>query len=156
MTLANDQPMTLQDRIESAMRDAMRARDERRTQTLRMAMSAAHNRQIELGRTLADEDYIDILSKQVKQRRESIEAFRSGGRDAMAANEEAEAVILAEFLPEALSTDELESIVRAAIAETGASSPADLGKVMGRVVPQTKGRADGKAVSDLVRQLLSA
>ena len=155
MTPAPDQPMTLQDRIESAMRDAMRARDERRTQTLRMAMSAAHNRQIELRRSLADDDYLDILGKQVKQRRESIEAFRAGGRDAMAANEEAEASILAEFLPEPLSGEELEAIVRAAISETGASSPADLGRVMGRVVPQTKGRADGKAVSDLVRHLLA-
>ena len=148
--------MTLQDRIETAMRDSMRARDERRTQTLRMAMSAAHNRQIELGRSLADEDYVEILSRQLKQRRESVEAFRAGGRDAMAADEEAEAAILAEFLPEPLSADELEQLVRAAIAETGASSPADLGKVMGKVVPQTKGRADGKAVSDLVRRLLSA
>src|SRR5439155_3426372 len=108
---ATAQP-TLKDRIESAMRDAMRASDERRTLTLRMAMSAAHNRQIELGRSLTDEDYVDILSKQVKQRRESIEAFRSGGRDAMAANEEAESAILAEFMPEALSPAELESIVR--------------------------------------------
>jgi uncharacterized protein YqeY len=148
--------MTLQDRIESAMRDSMRARDERRTQTLRMAMSAAHNRQIELGKALTDEDYVEILGKQVKQRRESIEAFRSGGREAMADNEEAEAAILAEFLPEPLSGEELESLVRAAIAETGAASPADLGKVMGRVVPQTKGRADGKAVSDLVRRLLGS
>ena len=148
--------MTLQDRIESAMRDAMRARDERRTQTLRMAMSAAHNREIELGKALTDEDYVEILGKQVKQRRESIEAFRSGGREAMADNEEAEAAILAEFLPEQLSSDELERIVRAAIAETRASSPADLGRVMGRVVPETKGRADGKALSDLVRRLLSA
>jgi uncharacterized protein YqeY len=148
--------MTLQNRIETGMRDAMRARDERRTQTLRMAMSAAHNRQIELGRPLADEDYLDVLSKQVKQRRESVEAFRAGGRDAMAENEEAEAAILAEFLPAPLSADEIDGIVRAAIAETGAASPADLGKVMGRVAPQTKGRADGKAVSDLVRQLLSA
>jgi uncharacterized protein YqeY len=148
--------MTLQDRIETAMRDSMRARDERRTQTLRMAMSAAHNRQIELGRSLADADYVEILSRQLKQRRESIEAFRAGGRDAMAADEEAEAAILAEFLPEPLSADELEQLVRAAIAESSASSPADLGKVMGRVVPQTKGRADGKAVSDLVRRLLSA
>lgn len=147
--------MTLQDRIESAMRDAMRARDERRTQTLRMAMSAAHNRQIELGRALTDEDYVDVLGKQVKQRRESIEAFRAGGREAMAANEEAEATILAEFLPEPMTEADLEAIVRAAIAETGAASPADLGKVMGRVVPQTKGRADGKAVSDLVRRLLA-
>lgn len=148
--------MTLQDRIETAMRDSMHARDERRTQTLRMAMSAAHNREIELGRSLADEDYLDILAKQVKQRRESIEAFRAGGREAMAANEEAEAGILAEFLPEPLSADELDGLVRAAIAETGASSPADLGRVMGKVVPQTKGRADGKAISDLVRRLLSA
>ncbi len=148
--------MTLQERIETAMRDSMRARDERRTQTLRMAMSAAHNREIELGRSLADEDYLEILGKQVKQRRESIEAFRAGGREAMAANEEAEAAILAEFLPEPLSHEELESLVRAAIAESGASSPTDLGRVMGKVVPQTKGRADGKVVSDLVRQLLSA
>lgn len=146
--------MTLQQRIETAMRDSMRARDERRTQTLRMAMSAAHNREIELGKSLTDEDYVDILGKQLKQRRESIEAFRSGGREAMADNEEAEAGILAEFLPEPLSADELEGLVRAAIAETGASSPADLGKVMGKVVPQTKGRADGKAVSELVRSLL--
>jgi len=148
--------MTLQDRIETAMRDSMRARDERRTQTLRMAMSAAHNRQIELGKALTDEDYIDILGKQLKQRRESIEAFRAGGREAMAANEEAEAAILAEFLPEPLTAGELESLVRAAISETGASSPADLGKVMGTVVPRTKGRADGKALSDLVRRLLGA
>jgi uncharacterized protein YqeY len=147
--------MTLQDRIETAMRDSMRARDERRTQTLRMAMSAAHNREIELGKPLSDEDYVEILGRQVKQRRESIEAFRAGGREAMAADEEAEAAILAEFLPEQLPPEEVEALVRAAIAETGASSPADLGKVMGKVVPQTKGRADGKAVSDLVRRLLS-
>ena len=148
--------MTLQDRIETAMRDSMRARDERRTQTLRMAMSAAHNREIELGKALTDEDYIEILGRQLKQRRESIEAFRSGGREAMADNEGAEAAILAEFLPEPLSDGELQAVVRAAIAETGASSPADLGKVMGKVVPQTKGRADGKAVSDLVRRLLGS
>ena len=147
--------MTLQDRIESAMRDAMRARDERRTQTLRLAMSAAHNRQIELGRALTDEDYADVLGKQLKQRRESVEAFRAGGREAMAANEEAEAAILAEFLPEPLSEADLEGVVRAAITETGATSPTDLGKVMGRVVPQTRGRADGKAVSDVVRRLLA-
>src|SRR5207244_4835309 len=93
------QPMTLLHRIEDAMRDAMRARDERRTQTLRMAMAAAHNRQIELGRALSDEDYADILAKQVKQRQESMELFRVGGREAMADDEEAEAAILTEFLP---------------------------------------------------------
>jgi uncharacterized protein YqeY len=147
--------MTLQQRVESAMRDAMRARDERRTQTLRMAMAAAHNRQIELGRTLSDEDYTDILAKQVKQRHESMELFRAGGRRAMADDEEAEAAILTEFLPEQIGADEVELIVRAAIAETGASAPGDMGKVMSRVMPQTKGRADSKAVSELVRQLLA-
>lgn len=136
------------------MRDAMRARDQRRTSTLRLAMAAAHNRQIELGRPLTDEDTVEVLSRQVKQRRESIEQFRAGGREAMAAAEEAEAAILAEFLPEQLSTAELERIVRDAIAETGASATADMGRVIGRVVSQTKGRADGKAVSELVRKHL--
>jgi len=147
--------MTLQERIESAMRDAMRARDGRRTLTLRSAMAAAHNREIELGRPLTDEEYVEVLGRQVKQRRESVELFRAGGRESMAANEEAELAIIAEYLPEQLPADELERIVRAAIAETGATSPADLGKVMGRVVPQTKGRADGRALSELVRRLLA-
>jgi uncharacterized protein YqeY len=138
------------------MRDAMRARDERRTSTLRLAMAAAHNKQIELGRPLTDEDTVDVLSRQVKQRRESIEQFRAGGRESMAAAEEAEAAILTEFLPEQLSADELERMVRDAIVETGASSPADMGRVIGRVVSATKGRADGKAVSDLVRKQLGA
>jgi len=147
--------MTLQERIESAMRDAMRARDERRTSTLRLAMAAAHNRQIELGRPLTDEDTVDVLARQVKQRRESIEQFRAGGREAMADAEEAEAAILAEFLPQPLSPAELEQLVAAAIAETGASSPADTGRVMGHLVPQTRGRADGKALSELVRSRLA-
>lgn len=147
--------MTLQERIESGMRDAMRAHDGRRTLTLRSAMAAAHNREIELGRPLTDEEYVEVLGKQVKQRRESMELFRAGNRESMALNEEAELAIITEFLPEQLSEEELEGIVRAAIAETGASGPADLGKVMGRVVPQTKGRADGKALSDLVRRLLA-
>lgn len=146
--------MTLQDRIESAMRDAMRARDERRTSTLRLAMAAAHNKRIELGRPLTDEDTVDVLSRQVKQRRESIEQFRAGGREAMAQAEEAEAAILAEFMPQQLSADELEGMVRDAIVETGAATPADMGRVMGRVVSQTRGRADGKLVSDIARRQL--
>jgi uncharacterized protein YqeY len=146
--------MTLQTRIESAMRDAMRARDQRRTSTLRMAMAAAKNRQIELGRELTDEDMIEVLGKQAKQRRESIEQFRAGGREEMAANEEAEAAILAEFLPEQLSEAELEQMVDEAVAAAGASGPGDMGRVMGALMPRTKGRADGKLVSDLVRRRL--
>jgi uncharacterized protein YqeY len=149
------EPMTLRQRIESAMREAMLARDIRRTGTLRMAMAAFQNRRIELGRDLTDEDVVDVLSKQMKQRRESIEHFKAAGRDAMVQVEEEESAIIAEFLPQPLSEAELAELVRAAIAETGASTPADLGKVMGRVTPQTKGRADGKALADLVRRQLS-
>ena len=154
MTPEADAP-TLSERIESAMRDAMRARDEGRTQTLRMAMAAAHNLKIARGRDLTDEEVVDVLTKQVKQRRESIEIYRGAGREERAAAEEAEAAILAEFLPSQLSDDEVEALARAAIAETGASGPQDLGRVMGRLSPQTKGRADGRVVSDLVRRLLA-
>jgi uncharacterized protein YqeY len=146
--------MTLQQRIESAMREAMLARDIRRVGTLRMAMAAFQNRRIELGRDLTDEDVVDVLSKQMKLRRESIEHFKAAGRDAMVQVEEEESAIIAEFLPQQLSADELAAIVDAAIAETGASSPAEMGSVMGRVTPQTKGRADGKAVAELVRARL--
>jgi uncharacterized protein YqeY len=147
--------MTLQERIESAMRDAMRARDDRRVQTLRMAMAAAQNRRIELGRTLTDEDVVDVVSKQVKQRRESIALYRDAGREDRAAAEEAEVAILTEFLPEQMSEDEVEALARAAIAETGAAGPSEMGRVMGRLMPQTKGRADGRLVSDVVRRLLA-
>jgi uncharacterized protein YqeY len=137
------------------MRDAMRAHDQRRTLTLRMAMAAIQNRRIELRRDLSDEDVAEVLTRQAKQRRESLEIFRDAGRESMAQNEEAELAVIEEFLPEQLPADELERMVRDAIAETGASSPADMGRVMGRVAPATKGRADGRAVSELVRRLLA-
>jgi uncharacterized protein len=147
--------MTLTERLEAAMRDAMRARDERRTLTLRMALAAAHNQKIARGRDLTDDEVVDVLTKQVKQRRESIEMYRSAGREDRASDEESEAVILTEFLPEQLSPGEIEELARAAISDTGASSPADMGRVMGRLSPETKGRADGRLVSDTVRRLLA-
>jgi uncharacterized protein YqeY len=145
--------MSLQQRIESAMREAMLARDIRRTGTLRMAMAAYQNRRIELGRDLTDDDIVDVLNKQMKQRRESIEHFKAAGRDAMVKVEE-ETAIIAEFMPQPLSVAEIAELVRAAVAESGASSPADMGKVMGKLTPQTRGRADGKVVADMVRQQL--
>jgi uncharacterized protein YqeY len=147
--------MTLTERLEAAMRDAMRARDEQRTQTLRMAMAAAHNQRIAKGQELTDDEVVDVLTRQVKQRRESIAMYRDAGRDDRAAAEEAEAAILTEFLPAQLSEEEVEDLVRAAIAQTGADSPSDLGRVMGVLAPQTRGRADGRAVSDAVRRLLA-
>ena len=147
--------MTLSERLEAAMRDAMRARDEMRTQTLRMAMAAAHNQKIAKGRDLSDEEVVDVLSRQVKQRRESVAMYRDAGRDDRAAAEEAEAAILGEFLPEQLGEAEIEAMARDAIAATGAAGPNDLGRVMGALSPQTKGRADGRLVSDIVRRLLA-
>lgn len=147
--------MTLLERIESAMRDAMRARDERRTITLRSAMAAAHNRKIELGRDLTDDEVIDVLGKGVKTRRESIEIYRRAGREDRAEPEEAEVAILTEFLPQQLSAEEVEELARAAVTATGASSPADMGRVMGALTPGTKGRADGRMVSEIVRRLLA-
>ena len=112
-------------------------------------MAAAHNRKIELGRDLTDDEMVEVLGKGVKTRRESIEIYRAAGREDRAAPEEAEIAILTEFLPAQLSADEVESLARAAIAETGASGPADMGRVMGRVTQHTKGRADGRMVHDM-------
>lgn len=146
--------MTLVERIESAMRDAMRARDEQRTLTLRSAMAAAHNQRIAKGRELTDEEVVEVLGRQVKQRRESMAMYTDAGRHDRAAAEEAEAAILAEFLPQQLSEDEVVALVRAAIAETGAGGPGDLGRVMGALMPRTRGRADGAVVSGIVRREL--
>ena len=147
--------MTLHARLEAAVRDAMRARDTRRTTTLRMALSAAHNQKIARGRELTDEEVTEVIGREVKQRRESIAIYRDAGHEDRAAEEEAEVAILAEFLPEQMTDAEIETLARAAIDETGASGPADFGKVMGRLAPQTKGRADGRRVSEIVRGLLS-
>jgi uncharacterized protein YqeY len=118
-------------------------------------MAAAHNVKIARGGKLTDADVLDVLARQVKQRRESIAMYRDAGREDRAAVEEQEAAILAEFLLQQLTDDEVTSLVRDAIAETGASSPSDLGRVMGRVSPQTKGRADNRLVSEVVRRLLA-
>ncbi len=146
---------TLSDRIGSAMRDAMRARDGQRTQTLRMVIAAAQNMSIAQRRDLTDDEVVDVLTRQVKQRRESIAMYRDAGRDDRAAAEEAEVAILAEFLPAQLSEAEIEDLVRTAISDLGATSAADLGRVMGHVSPQTRGRADGRLVSDVVRRALA-
>ena len=153
--MAPDAPMTLQQRIEAAMRDAMRARDEQRTLTLRMAMAAAQNRRIEVRRDLSDDEVIDVLTRQVKQRRESIAMYRDAGRTDRAEGEEAEVAILSEFLPTQLTEAEVEAMARTAIDETGARGPGDLGRVMGRLAPETRGRADGRLVSTVVRRLLA-
>jgi uncharacterized protein YqeY len=137
------------------MKQAMRDHDDLRRDTLRMVISAAYNAEKAARRPLTDDELIGVLARETKTRRESIEAYEQAGRPDLAAKERAESDILAGFLPAALSEEELRTLVRDAIATTGATSARDLGKVMGIVSKQTKGRADGKAVSGMVAQELA-
>lgn len=133
----------------------MRSGDALRRDTLRLAESAIYNAEKRDRRTYADDEVAAILAKEVKTRRESIDAFEKGGRPELAAKEAAEIAILAEFLPQALTEQELTALVEQAIAETGAASPRDIGKVMGWLAPRTRGRADGKVLSGLVASALA-
>ena len=133
----------------------MRSGDTLRRDVLRMAQSAAYNVEKREGRELSDDEVVGVLTREVKTRRESVEAFRKGGREELAQKEEAEIAILQTFLPQSLTTAELEVLVDEAIAATGAATPRDLGKVMGWLSPRTRGRADGKQVSGLVAAALA-
>ena len=133
----------------------MRGGDGLRRDVLRMVTSAAYNVEKKQGKPLTDDEYLAVLSREVKTRRESVEAFRAGGREDLAAKEEAEIAILGEYLPQALTEDEIVALVREGIAATGAASARDMGKVMGWLAPRTRGRADGKHVSELVVQALA-
>jgi uncharacterized protein len=147
--------VSLQDRVQSDIAVAMRGGDGLRRDVLRMVTSAAYNVEKKQGKPLTDDEYLAVLSREVKTRRESVEAFRAGGREDLASKEEAEIAILGEYLPQALSEDEIAALVREGIAATGASSARDMGKVMGWLSPRTRGRADGKHVSELVVQALA-
>ena len=133
----------------------MRSGDALRRDVLRMVQNAAYAIEKRDRRELTDDDYIAVLSREVKTRRESVEAFRAGGREELAAKEEAEIAILSEYLPQQLGDAEIQALIDEAIAATGASSVRDLGKVMGWLSPRTRGRADGKRVSALVAKSLA-
>ena len=148
--------MSLQERVQTDIAVAMRGGDALRRDVLRMVASAAYNLEKREGRPLTDDEYLAVLSREVKTRRESVEAFRSGGRVDLAEKEEAEIAIIGEYLPAALSEDEIAALVRDGIAATGASSARDMGKVMGWLAPRTRGRADGKHLSELVVQALAS
>lgn len=134
----------------------MRGGDVLRRDVLRMVQNAAYNLEKRDGKSLSDDEYAAVIAREVKTRRESVEAFRGGGREDLAAKEEAEIAILSEYLPEQLSDDEIRSLVDEAIGATGASSARDMGRVMGWLSPRTRGRADGKRVSALVAASLAA
>ena len=134
---------------------AMRSGEALRRDTLRMAESAIYNAEKRDRRELSDDEVAAVIAREVKTRRESVEAFRKGGREDLAAKEEWEIAILATYLPEQLSEDEIAKLVADGVAATGAAGPRDMGRVMGWLSPKTKGRADGRVVSQLVGQALA-
>ena len=147
--------MSLRDRIQTDIAVAMRGGEALRRDTLRMAVSAAYNVEKRNGHPLTEDELLAVLTREVKTRRESVEAFRAGGREDLATKEEAEIAILSEYLPDALTEPQIAALITEAIAATGAGSARDMGKVMGWLSPKTSGRADGKRVSELVVQALA-
>lgn len=148
--------MSLKQQLTDAMKQAMKAKDTLRLSTVRMVLAAIKNREIEQRGDLDDEAVIGVLSSLVKQRKESVQLYQEGNRPELAEKEQAELAVLQEFLPAPLSEAEVVALIEQAVAETGAASMKDMGKVMKIVSAQTRGRADGKQVSDLVRARLSA
>jgi len=144
----------LKERIQSDLRAAMIAKDEPRKAALRMLTAAIKNAEIEAGDELAEGDLLVVVQRQVKQRRESIEEFRKGGREDLVEREEEELEAFAGYLPEEASREEIEEAARTTVAETGASGPRDIGKVMPVLIKRFQGRADGRAISEIVRGLL--
>jgi uncharacterized protein len=147
--------MSLIAEIEDEIKDAMRARDQLRTDTLRLTLASLRSAEKDLGRPLKEDEELQVLQRERKRRTEAAEAFRAAGRDEQAEKEEDELEVIEEFMPDPLDEEELERIVDDAIAETGATSLRDLGRVMADVMPQVAGRADGSEVSQLVREKLA-
>ncbi|MDA0566521.1 GatB/YqeY domain-containing protein [Streptomonospora sp. S1-112] len=145
------------DRLKADLTAAMKARDDVRTRTLRMVLTAISTEEVagESVRELTDEEVVGLITREAKKRREAAEAFDEGGRAEQAVAERAEGEVLAEYLPEPLSDDELRDLVAAAIAETGAEGPKAMGQVMKTVTPRAAGRADGKRISTEVRRQLT-
>jgi uncharacterized protein YqeY len=148
--------VNLRERLQADTTAAMRSGDVLRRDTLRMAQNAIYNLEKAKRTTLSDDEVLGVLVREVKTRRESVDAFRKGGREDLAAKEEAEIAILQVYLPQALTEDELRALVDEGVAATGAASARDLGKVMGWLSPRIKGRADGKVAAGLVAQRLAA
>jgi uncharacterized protein len=147
--------MSLIERIEEELKEAMRARNQDRTGVLRLTLSSLRAAEKEVQRPLKEDEELHVLQRERKRRAEAAEAFRSAGREEQAAKEEHELAVIEEFMPEPVDEDELERIIDDAIAETGATSLRDLGRVMADVMPQVAGRADGSVVSQLVREKLA-
>lgn len=147
--------MSLLTKINEDVKTAMKAKDKERLAVLRMIKSSLHNEQISKGHELTDEEELTVLSREKKQRADSLEEFKQAGRDDLVQQLEKELSVVNEYLPEQLSEEELRAVVQESINEANASSMKDMGSVMGVLMPKVKGRADGKEVSRLVKELLT-
>jgi uncharacterized protein YqeY len=147
--------MALKDQLSAAQKDAMRAKDKTRLGTIRMAMAAIRQREIDEQITLDDTDVLAILTKMVKQRQDAAGQYDDAGRDDLAQKEREEITVLEDFLPTPLSDDELDALIEDAVASTGASGMQDMGKVMGTLKPKVQGRADMGAVSQKIKARLN-
>jgi uncharacterized protein len=148
--------MTLREKLEEDIRSAMRSRDQERLGTLRFLKSQIQLVEKDQQKTLDEAGVMDVIAKQAKDRRESRQMFQEGNRPDLVARESAVLAVLEEYLPPPMSREELVQIIQKAIEETGATSARDRGKVMGRLMPQLRGRADGAQVNTLVNELLEA
>ncbi len=147
--------MSIKAQLTADLKIAMRAKDSETRNTIRLLQSAIKQVEIDSQGKLDDKAIIGILTKQAKQRREAIEQYEKSGRSELAATEKSELVVIERYLPQMMGRAEIESLVAAAIIEAGATSPRDMGKVMGKLMPQVKGKADGRLVNEIVRSQLA-
>jgi|SRR5690554_672281 len=146
--------MSLSERLNDDMKQAMRNQDKFRLSVIRMVRSSIKNVEIDLRRSLEDNEVLDILNRELKQRKDSLQDFEKAGRDDLVEPLKVELKIIAEYMPTQLTEDEITVIVKQTIQDTGATTKAEMGKVMGALMPKVKGRSDGKLVNQVVQQLL--
>ncbi len=146
--------ISLKKKLNDDLRQSLKERDKCRSSVIRLLLSAIHNAEIARRDSLEDFDILGVIAKEIRQRKESIEAFKKGNRLDLVAQEEAELAILEMYLPEQMSHDEIFSIASKVIKEVAAQGPRDMGRVMGKLMPQLKGKADGKVINKIVTELL--
>jgi uncharacterized protein YqeY len=147
--------MSLSDRLNEDMKQAMKSQDKFKLSVIRMVRSSIKNIEIDQRRALDDNEVLDVLNREIKQRKDSLQEFDKAGRDDLVTTLQAEIAVLMDYMPQQLTEEEIKVIVQQTIQEVGASSKADMGKVMGALMPKVKGRADGKLINQAVQQLLS-
>ena len=147
--------MSLLETLNADMKQAMKNKDKEALSVIRMVKSTVMNEEINLGHSLTTDEELTVLSREVKQRHDSLSEFEKGNREDLAAGIRSELDVLSKYLPKQLSDDEVKAIIQEAITQTGATTPKDMGKVMGIVTPQVKGKADGKLVANLVKAALA-